>query len=260
MGQLKRVTITGADDLVSPGDLFELSAVHPFVEWGILVSASKMGTTRYPSRVWMSSLATKMVYMKTPINIAVHIQGRWLRDLVLGDSDDLIDGCGSLIRHAQRIQLNFHGGVIDWNETAFLMELATFPLTRDAKQFIFQIDGCQGGAILERVSRYGHGLDLVPFYDTSHGAGVLPEVWPDAEKSLLALTRDLQVGYAGGLGPENLAAQIPLIAKAAGKAQFWIDMETKIRSPSPLVGTRFDLDKVRAALEICKPFVGVEIA
>ena len=253
---MQRVTITGADDLISPEKLLELSGEHPFVEWGILVSASNTGTMRYPSRNWMSRLASKV---DGSINVSIHVQGRWLRELLLGNKDELLDGCGHLAWHAQRVQLNFHGGTIDYDETAFLMALMSFPLTRNAKSFIFQLDGCCGARILERVSKYSHGLDLVPFYDTSHGAGILPESWPEAEKSLLALTRDLQVGYAGGLGPENLAEQIPLIAKAAGDAPFWIDMETKVRSPNPLVGSYFDLDKVRAALEVCKPFVGINI-
>lgn len=256
MTKLKRVTITGADDLVSPDSLLEISAEYPFVEWGILVSASNVGTMRYPSRQWMSKFAASVAGAANSINVAIHVQGRWLRSLMMGNKDELLDGCGRLASHAQRVQLNFHGGSVDYDETAFLLELMSFPLTRGAKQFIFQIDRCQGGAILDRVRQYAHSLDLVPFYDISHGAGILPESWPDAEKSLLALTRDLQVGYAGGLGPENLAEQIPLIAKAAGGANFWIDMETKVRSSSSLVGSFFDIGKVRLALEACKPFVG----
>ena len=256
MGQLQRVTITGADDLTSLDELLEISAEYSFVEWGVLVSAANAKTMRYPSRNWMSRLASKL---DASINVSIHVQGRWLRELLLGNKDELLDGCGHLAWQAQRVQFNFHGGTVDWNETAFLIALMTFPLSGREKQFIFQLDNCQGSAILERVSRYAHGLNLVPFHDTSHGAGILPETWPDADKSLLALKRDLQVGYAGGLGPENLAEQIPLIAKAAGSTKFWIDMETKVRSPDPLVGSFFDLDKVRAALEICKPFIGVEL-
>ena len=215
---------------------------------------------RYPSRQWLSRLAAELDNHPGQINIAIHVQGRWLRELLVGDSDDLINGCSKLAGYAQRVQLNFHGGAIDYDETDFLLALSTFPLTRGEKQFIFQIDGCQGSVLLEKVSKYGHGLNLVPFYDTSHGAGVLPGRWPDAEPSLLALKHDLQVGYAGGLGPDNLAEQIPKIAKAAGAARFWIDMETQVRSANPLVGSFFDLDKVRAALEICKPFIGVDLA
>jgi hypothetical protein len=38
---LDRVTITGADDDVDIGDLVDLSARYPFVEWGILSSSSR---------------------------------------------------------------------------------------------------------------------------------------------------------------------------------------------------------------------------
>lgn len=252
MARLERVTITGADDSISADSLAALSADFPFVEWGILVSASNVNTPRYPSPKWMARLCDWS--MQVNFNIAVHVQGRWLRKLLLGDKEELINGGGKLLKLAQRVQLNFHGGAVDYDESKFLMELMAFPQMRSAKQFIFQVDGCQGGVILEKLRRYGHGLDLAPFYDTSHGAGVLPNAWPDAEPGLLALRPDLQVGYAGGLGPDNLAEQIPLIAKAAGDCRFWIDMETKVRSRD-----YFDLDKVHEALEACKPFVGREL-
>ena len=60
-------------------------------------------------------------------------------------------------------------------------------------------------------------------------------------------------GYGGGLGPDNLAAQLPQIQRAAGGADFWVDMETKVR------GDRngrdvFDLDTARRCLEIAAEF------
>lgn len=256
------MTITGADDTVPPEMLAQLSGKFPFVEWGILVSASNVNTPRYPSPKWMAMLADLMQGAENPPKVSVHVQGRWLRKLMIGESDELVAGGGRLLKFAQRVQLNFHGGTVEWDETAFLMALMGFPLTRGAKQFIFQLDGYQGGAILERVRRYGHGLDLAPFYDTSHGAGMLPEAWPASNRDLLALRADLRVGYAGGLGPDNLKEQIPLIARAAG-APFWIDMETKVRSgfllSSEHRSDHFDLDKVVKALEACEPFIGKEI-
>jgi phosphoribosylanthranilate isomerase len=59
-------------------------------------------------------------------------------------------------------------------------------------------------------------------------------------------------GYAGGLGPDNLAHEIPRIAKAAGDARVWLDMESGVRSNND---KQFDLDKVLQCLEIAKPFV-----
>jgi len=59
-------------------------------------------------------------------------------------------------------------------------------------------------------------------------------------------------GYAGGLGPENLAEQLPLIGQAAGDCRIWVDMESRVRSDND---RQFDLAKVRKCLEIAKPFI-----
>jgi hypothetical protein len=53
---LTGITITGADDQVDPRELAMLSAEFPFVEWGILMSESRAGTSRYPGQTWMLHL------------------------------------------------------------------------------------------------------------------------------------------------------------------------------------------------------------
>lgn len=42
------VTITGLDDHVDLHDLYVETERHPYTEWGVLLSASRMGTARYP--------------------------------------------------------------------------------------------------------------------------------------------------------------------------------------------------------------------
>ena len=56
-----RCTITGADDLVDPDDLVVLSREYPFVEWAILISASRAGTPRYPSSAWLERLQNRFI-------------------------------------------------------------------------------------------------------------------------------------------------------------------------------------------------------
>jgi hypothetical protein len=68
-------------------------------------------------------------------------------------------------------------------------------------------------------------------------------------------------GYAGGLGPENVAAQLPIIdAHRSGPGlpliPYWIDMETKIRDEQE----RLDLSKVRTVLEICRRHIDGQAA
>ncbi len=74
----------------------------------------------------------------------------------------------------------------------------------------------------------------------------MPRAWPSSGLATY-------VGYAGGLGPENVEEQLPLIAQAAiGADGFWIDMETRVRSN---LDRLFDLEKVERCLTILEPFV-----
>jgi hypothetical protein len=56
-------------------------------------------------------------------------------------------------------------------------------------------------------------------FDTSGGAGVLPQEWPVPAK-------DFWCGYAGGLGPFNVIEQVRKIETVCAKP-FWIDMERR---------------------------------
>lgn len=74
-------------------------------------------------------------------------------------------------------------------------------------------------------------------------AGIAPSAWPKYD--------DVQwIGYAGGLGPHNLAEQMPRIAEAAGNSHYWVDMETWVRTDG-----KFDLALVRECIDIVKPYI-----
>ncbi len=253
---LDRVTITGADDTVAIQSLMVLSDIYPFVEWGILVSAKThpQGAPRYPSGWWRAQLMT----IGGGMNISIHVQGAWLRDLLKGDVWPLEDGCRGLLDIAKRIQFNFHGGDIKVDIDKFYKALDSKPLR--GKQFIFQHDNCNGAWLMQQVFEaepLGSSIspDCVAFYDTSHGAGVLPEKWPEPEYMHANGKDYLYHGYAGGLGPDNLLAQLPRIIEASKGCRFWIDMETKVRSDD---GLQLPIMKVKQVLDICDPFIDEE--
>jgi hypothetical protein len=239
---LNRVTITGADDSVRPLDLIQLSKEYPFVEWAILVSAKHTnsdGSPRFPSLAWLYELNA---VMNPEVDLAMHVCGSWVRRLLLGTAPPAL---GEMFLFPfNRVQLNFHAESLDCMELPFLKALRAF----GNRQIIFQIDGNMGGVFFNMAwppSKSSQLLNAVPLFDMSHGAGVLPEAWP---KPL----GDIYHGYAGGLGPDNLAEQIPLILKASQGAWIWIDMETKVRSEND---KQFDLVKVRRCLDAAAPFI-----
>jgi hypothetical protein len=242
---LDRVTITGADESVRPEDLVRLSERYPFVEWGILVSRSRAGTSRYPSVTWLMDLQAAS-RGAAPMALSLHICGHWVRHLLQG-----VNELPSWMPKAfERVQLNFHAERTPCSSQAFVGALGSLGLRR---QFIFQVDGVMGNRHLEGLPREvaGKKIDAVPLFDRSGGAGLLPSSWPaPAEHSGY-------VGYAGGLGPENLEEQIENIARAAGRTRFWIDMETRVRSADDRL---FDLEKVERSLKTAARFVNAAVS
>lgn len=250
---LDRVTITGADDSVRPIDIADLSERFPFVEWGILVSRSQQGNPRYATEHWLRNMQQHAQLRTFPIKLSLHVCGYWVRQLLLGENELP----AWMLERFQRVQLNFHAERTPCNPNLFIDAL---PSLGD-RQVIFQIDGAHGNKHFESAFRDDFcKVDVVPLFDVSGGAGILPERWPqpmygaNQPGESVDDVKMLYHGYAGGLGPENLAEQIPLIAAAAdkGPARFWIDMETRVRSSND---HQFNLGKVIQCLEIAEPYI-----
>lgn len=233
---LNRVTITGADDSISPDDLVQLSREFPFVEWGILFSQSSQGRARFPTDEWIAKLVVAGVY--GDMKLCAHLCGGWVRDLVLAGNFSFRNHYPGFFSEAERVQVNFHGqfhraadGFAD-----VLRAHVHPPLSERPVQFILQCDGVNDVSV---VSRAADGL-AVPLFDTSGGAGLLPRAWPLAWPGIYC-------GYAGGLSPENVEGQIEQIGRAAGGETIWIDMERRVRSPDDSL---FDLKRVHDVLSI----------
>jgi hypothetical protein len=234
-----RVTITGADQSVRPSHLLELTRKFPFVEWGILVSRSQAGNYRYPDEHWIRNLQ-QVAATNPELNLSLHVCGHWVRQLLLGENEVP----AWMLEDFKRVQLNFHSQVDRRETPLFFAALAAL----GNRQVIFQIDSALGAKHLESV--YGENdegsVDAVPLFDLSSGTGVLPVSWP-APRYMQDDVNFAYHGYAGGLGPDNLADEIPKIAQAAAGARFWIDMETHVRSAND---RQFDLGKVERCLEL----------
>lgn len=234
---LDRVTITGPDNSIRPEELVPLSERFPFVEWAILLSQRSAGNPRYPSQSWLDEL--RAVAKEHNLKLAGHVCGSWVRDLVIHKKPTVFEEHPDFLEMFPRIQLNFspyHAAQL------FLDVLKPYP----EHQFIFQV-GSKGKAEKETLLRLGldKGLNLAVLFDRSGGKGVLPASWPEPLDPFYC-------GYAGGLGPDTLAEQLPKIDDVAGRITYWIDMESRVRSNDDQL---FDLEKVRTCLEISQPWV-----
>ena len=237
------VTMTGADDETSPWRLIEIAEAYPFVEWAILVGSNT--GERFPSLKWIHELIEAHQQTGSKLHLSLHICGSFLREIAYGKSS-LADYLGPQLSAFQRVQLNWHGerqslAVAENVLTAFskLCDFGWEP------QIIFQLDGVNDH-LWEPASRR---FACAGLFDRSHGAGVVPGEWPQCSE-------DIPCGWAGGLGPDNLAVEIPRITEKSWKAlNFWIDMETKVRTDD---GSEFDLARVSTCLEIAAPFIADE--
>ena len=235
------VTITGADDSTYPEKLHELFEEFPFVEWGVLVGSH--AGPRFPSVEWVHRLIAEREKTANLMRLSLHVCGSFLREIASGRSS-LLNHIGPQLFAFQRVQLNWHGERQPYPVREMVLN-AFCSLDPGGfgwdPQLIFQFDGVND----ELWKSAGRRFVCSGLFDRSHGAGVVPSEWPKC-------STEIPCGWAGGLGPDNLADEIPKISAQAFAAQnFWIDMETKVRSDDD---TTLDLGRVRRCLEIAEPF------
>jgi hypothetical protein len=209
------VTITGADDNVDPHELLNLTLSFPFVEWGILISPRRSGTPRYPTNDWRRRFA-RIVGPHDP-NVSAHYCGRLARELVAGTFP--LFGLHPIF---ERVQINgFAPGNIEHIRR----------MERDV-EFILQCGNMSRlpELVMDAVALGNTSILL----DASGGRGVEAPTWARP-------TSTVKLGYAGGIGPENVTSVLDALGDGA---PCWIDMESGVRT-----NDAFDIAKVRSVLE-----------
>lgn len=215
---LTTITITGADERTDLEALGRLATDHQRVEVGLLYTATPEGRPRYPGLPWLLRAVDALRG-----RCAVHVCGRAARrQLLAGELDRLTGG-------AARIQIN---GLIDDDELDRLSSFFSFRY----QDFITQHNDAN-----KRHARGTHPRHCL-LVDGSGGRGLSPEEWrcPESTKA---------VGFAGGLGPDNLAAELPRI-EAVAPERSWVDMEGKLR-----VNDWFDLGLARECAQVFDGFI-----
>ncbi len=231
------ITLTGADDSTSLDDLWCLASQYRFglVEWGVLYSVSNQGQGRYPSFDWINRLASRLEHPGArPPSFALHVcGGRAVGDFLAG-----VGHVCEVSKQFGRVQLNFR-------HDSYPLDQIEKTVRRNLnKQVITQHN--DANADLWRLLP-GHRNHAVLF-DASGGRGVAPDQWP-------APLDGVDCGYAGGLGSDNMAAELPRIHSAAAGKPYWIDMESKLRNSSD----QFDLSLAQRCLDIASEFYRIKI-
>lgn len=215
----KFITFTGADDRTDRDEMWELGKTYP-VEFGILMSPARAGGPRYPSPSWVAGLRDY-----GGLSLSAHI-------------------CGGYARHCRA------KGTLGWS-------LA--PLFSEVKFDRMQINGptegvdlpligglgdrAKVGVILQSTDHEGFPTyaNVEWLFDMSGGTGATPPMWPRQSND------QQRVGYAGGLGPDNIAERIEIFRTLA--TNYWIDMESGVRDAND----NFDISKCWA---VCRAVYG----
>lgn|SRR3990167_9423329 len=205
------ITLTGVDERTTWPQISEL--IYGGAEIGILYKFSPDGRNRYPRLSWILDILDE-----AGEHCAVHICGNRARTQLLAGK------LHQSIAKAKRVQVN---GALLPSDLAKIcgycnQEVITQHCNKnDILRFLTSVPGSN------------HAL----LVDGSGGRGITPDCWnrPRTAK---------QVGFAGGLGPDNLATELPKIA-AVAIGDWWIDMEGKLRDDD-----WFDVSKAKRCLEI----------
>lgn len=230
-----KITITGADDGIDPQLLLNWSAAYPFVEWGILLSPGRIGTPRYPTRAWLERLADLWQKGNRSQNFAAHVCGETSRMFQQGTIARLDLPFSEMFR---RVQIN-----------GFRPELAGGLRGNMGDSFRYILpfrDKMAMDSTLEYIAERNRksrkdGILAQLLFDPSGGKGLSGEFsdWPRFHRESC-----LQVGYAGGIGPDNILSAVSYACKfASGPWNTWLDMESGVR-----VNNAMSVDKVQEVL------------
>jgi len=221
-------SLTGIDETTPLVELAVVSDMYPYAEWGFLYSPKRQGTPgRYPS---VARMQRAFAELPPYVRVALHVGGGGVAPLLEGEQ--LVCGLLEQVRaRGGRVQLNFDasGGELD------LTRLRQFILAHPTLVFITQHNESTRPVAQVLADVANHAI----LFDSSLGRGISPQAWQRPMDSV-------PCGYAGGLGPENLGQQLPRIYEAAGQAEFWIDMEERLRDEHD----RFSMTLARKCLEI----------
>lgn len=184
------ITFTGADDRTDVAGMGALADRFP-IEWGILFSPSRQGVdNRYPGGEAQSRFA------QSGLRLSAHLCGAYARAIMTGENLHVPIGLGIF----KRIQINHVAPSVS----------AINAFRRGwGPRCIAQARG----------SEFPPDTSIDWLFDTSGGRGKEPESLPEYPGRL--------VGYAGGLGPDNVGSAIQRIG-ATGP--YWIDMESRVRT------------------------------
>lgn len=225
---LERVPLTGLDDQTALQGLRALSLEFPFVEWALLYVLHNEGAARNPTRDWRQAFFDAQL----PGFSAVHLCGKQAFEQLLADQLP-----AELVR-AHRLQLNINARKREFSEEQVLeVYRRALGLGPD---LILQYHADSAGVIQRFLSELPRSERprVHVLLDDSRGLGKTPQTWHWPQE----LGADVFYGFAGGLGPDNIAGVLEQLQQHG--VRYWPDMESGLRTLN-----RFDIGKAQQVLQ-----------
>ena len=220
--KLRYITCSDPREDISAESLLNFASQYQIAEIGVQAHPDAMLSWR-PRNIWSNQIVDLSKNMPNPINIALHINYQWCDYMCEGLVPPevkrwlLESNVHTKQPVVKRIQLNI-GDAADCFSPKKLAELiATYP----NQEFIFPWNEKVAPQI-KRLKQTGAKFSLL--FDGSYGAGIEPDSWRGP------VYNDIPNGYAGGLGPDNVAKNLDKInAVLPENYETWIDAEGKLR-------------------------------
>ena len=220
--KLRYITCSDPREDTPVCSLLNFTEKYPISELGVQAHPGPMS---YKGRRygWFNQLMFVSANMQKAPNIALHINYEWCDCMCHGvipiELQKWIDARNEKTKEPviKRIQLNIGDKTNSFNPEA----IATLIQKHSDQEFILPYNQHVASQIAE-LKATGARFSLL--FDGSYGAGIAPDKW---EKPIY---EDVPNGYAGGLGPGNVAIQLNKINKILpADYETWIDAEGRLR-------------------------------
>ncbi|GMH76567.1 hypothetical protein TL16_g07127 [Triparma laevis f. inornata] len=233
----------GIDDSIDPDLLLSVSRSYSFVEWGVLFRPDQEGEPRYATTAYVNDkLYPAFKSSNGAMRLAAHLCGERVNEVLRGD-DGFLKTLSAL--GFARVQINATAvNGVDTSDLRSASNTLRFVILANPQlEFILQRS--------EETSPLWSPFDAKPeknismLFDESKGTGVLPATYTPPPATY-------PVGYAGGIGPKNVTSVLESVLKISTNSDFWIDMESSLRSKVDGVDS-FDINKCQSVIRsVCQ--------
>lgn len=238
MSYLRLFTLTGLDEATDLHGVAHLAERFAGTEWAVLLDRSKAaqqdGKGRYPREAWVREFA--QFSQDNKLRSSLHLCGQDAIDFLREDKAVM-----DLAAMFPRVQLNVRAAGLrvadDVGVRQFLNAVRSVKGCGVTTRVILQYNE-SNAALWNELRRVGGYEALI---DRSAGSGLLPKDWTIDRFEFSGAC----IGFAGGLGPDNIAEQLSSMSASAHGKAFWVGMESKLRNRYD----RFDLELCERVLD-----------